>query len=159
MLIAPNLDSVYDWNPFNMRKSRQSPTPPEFVFVRDVLPEFAKTLRASLRRDGQQKLAEQVSELRIYGRCDCALADCATFYCLPPEERKRLRGFGDSTYHPVKVARGEIVEVHLLDPGIATVLRQLFPKKRVAGWSQRKVLATNENVDGTHRRATAKRKR
>jgi hypothetical protein len=143
-----------------MRKSKKPPTQPEFVFVREVLPELAKTLRASLRRDGQPRLAEQISELRIYGRCDCGLVDCGTFYCLPPEERRRLRGFGDGTYDPVIVAKGKIVEVHLLDPGIADVLRQLFPKKRVAGWSQRKVLGTNEKVDGTHKSETvAKGKR
>jgi hypothetical protein len=110
-----------------MRKSKKPPTPPDFFLVRAVFPEFEKWLRASLRKRGQPKLAEQVSELRIYGRCDCGMNDCGTFYCVTPEERKRLRGFGDDTYDPVKVAKGKIVEVRTLDLEIAAVLRQLFP--------------------------------
>jgi hypothetical protein len=109
-----------------VRKSKLPPTQPDFVLVREVLPEFAQKLRTSLLRMRQPQLAEQVPELRIYGRCDCGMADCSTVYCVPPDERERLRGFGDDTYDPVTVAKGKIVSVQTLDPEIHAILKQLF---------------------------------
>lgn len=113
-----------------MRKSKRPPPPAPFVFLRDVLPEIAKELKASLWKQRYRTFAEQVSDLRMYRRCPCGDEHCTTFYCLPPDEEAKLMGHA---YHlgisEVMVAKGKIVCVDLgVDAEIHDVLTELFPE-------------------------------
>ncbi len=113
-----------------MRKFEKPPPPPDFVFLRDVLPELARLLRDQLRRDGERALGEQIQELRIYGRC-CDATPCGTFYCLPLDERRKLykerrvRSVGTGEIY---AAKNRIVEVGTLLPEVDAVLREIFPE-------------------------------
>jgi hypothetical protein len=110
-----------------MRKSKSPPPPAPFVYIRDVLPELVRVLRADLRKIGERTLAEQIPDLRIYGRC-CNASPCGRFYCLPQGERRELyrkrltRNVGDLT-----VAEGMIVEVETLLPEVDAILSTIFP--------------------------------
>lgn len=111
-----------------MRKSKTPQPHPLFVYLRDVLPSLAADLRADLRRIGERDLSEQITELRIYGRC-CDASPCGRLYCLPRDERqelyrlKRTRNIGLE----YTVADGRIVEVETLSPEVDAVLKSVFP--------------------------------
>ncbi len=109
-----------------MSKSSRSSSPPDFVFVRDVLPHLEKLIEAELRRIGQRKLAAQVPEMRIYGRCPCRAPSCGTFYCVPPAEYERLAPFG-AEIGEVTVAKGKIIRVETCESTVDAVLDRLFP--------------------------------
>ena len=111
-----------------MRKSKRPPPPAQFVYLREVLPELAKVLRADLRRIGERALAEQIPDLKIYGRC-CNAPPCGRFYCVPEKERRELHGKGltRNVGLDLTVAKGKIIEVETLLPEVDAVLRQIFP--------------------------------
>jgi hypothetical protein len=108
------------------------PPPAPFVFVRDALPHLVKPLEANLRKMGHRQLAAQVHDLRIYGRCPCRAPNCGTFYCVPPDEYKRLAGLGGDI-GDVTVAKGKITRVETLDSEVDAVLDRLFPDLGDAG--------------------------
>lgn len=113
-----------------MRKSKRPPPPAEFVFLRDVLPDLARVLRDQLRKSGERDLAEQIQELRIYGRC-CDATPCGRFYCLPKEERRRLQREGRVRSvggGEIYAANSGIVEIETLLPEVDEVLRRVFPE-------------------------------
>lgn len=107
------------------RQQTQPQQSPSFL-VRDVLPDIAELLRRALRKT---VVAEQVADLRIYGRCPCGAPACGTFYCVPPEEHGKLvRHHGsDGSLDPVTVSNGRIITVQTLDPQVDAVLDRLFP--------------------------------
>jgi hypothetical protein len=108
-----------------MKKSKRPQPPAPFVLLRDALPELGKLLAADLRKIGHPKLAEQVTDLRIYGRCPCG-KPCGTFYCAPLEEYKKLAPFGGDV-GDVTVAKDRIIRVETLDSEVEAVLDRLFP--------------------------------
>jgi hypothetical protein len=116
-----------------MRKSRRPTPPPTFLFVREVLPQLAKSLQSDLSMRGRADLAAQVPDLRIYGRCPCQRPGCGTFYCAPSKEYARLARVGSDTWDPVTVAKGKIIRVETLDPEVDAVLKRLFPDSENAG--------------------------
>lgn len=109
-----------------MRKSAIPVPHPRFEFLKDVLPQTVKDLERALRQAKRPDLAEQVKELRIYGRCGCG-ARCGTFYCVPPDQYRRLAPFGSDMTHVVKESKGLIIHVETLDPAVDDVLQALFP--------------------------------
>ena len=111
-----------------MRKSKTPPAPAPFVFLRDVLPELAKLLRADLLKIGQRELAEQIADLKIYGRC-CDASRCGTFYCLPPNERTTLRRTGrQRAIGDMVTLNGRIAQVDTCLSEVDSVLRNVFPE-------------------------------
>jgi hypothetical protein len=109
-----------------MRKAKTPPPPAPFVWLRDVLPDIAKALRADLRQIGQKGLVAQVRDLRIYDRCRCGSVPCGTFYCVPQAELREL-GRQAVDVGDVSVAKGRIVRVETLSPEVDAVLRRMFP--------------------------------
>src|SRR5437868_3802384 len=110
-----------------MRKSQAPQCAPRFVYLGDVLPSLVVALRADLRKIGERELAEQVKDLRIYGRC-CDVSPCGRFYCLPKDERRELyrRKQTRNVGMEYVVANGKILEVETLLPEVDTVLRSIF---------------------------------
>lgn len=51
-----------------------------------VAPAFAQTVETALRAEGADRLADQVSDLRIRVHCDCAPL-CSAFLSVPLDER------------------------------------------------------------------------
>ena len=103
-----------------------------------LLPDLGALLRADLRKVGERALAEQIADLRIYGRC-CDASPCGTFFCLSKEERRNL--YRKRLAHTVRdliVAQGRIAEVITCSADVDTVLRQIFPEP--------------EGLDGPHGR-------
>jgi hypothetical protein len=101
-----------------MRKSQRPPEPMPYVLLRDIFPELVTELEWSLRKRRKRELAARIRDLRIYGRCDCG-SGCGTFYCLPPDERRKLFSGASALEHPLYVAAsGEILEVETLDPEV-----------------------------------------
>jgi len=114
-----------------MRKSKRPPPHPPFDLVRDVLPELSRQLKTILRKT---EFAAQVPDLRMYGRCTCG-SRCGTFYCVPPDEYKKLAPLSDGMLDPVTVAKGKIIRVDTLgDPSVDAVLQELFPESKNAAW-------------------------
>ena len=111
-----------------MRKVEGPTAPAPFVHLRDVLPALAPLLRAGLRKIGERDLADQIQELKIYGRC-CDASPCGTFFCVPKDERRNLhsKGLAHSVGDFV-VANGRIAEVTTCSSEVDTVLRQIFPE-------------------------------
>ena len=111
-----------------MRKSKTPSPPAPFVYLRDVLPELAKSLSLDLRKIGERALAEQVSDLKIYGRC-CNSFPCGRFYCVPQEERQEpyRRGLTRNVGLELIVAKDKIVEIETLLPEVDAVLQRVFP--------------------------------
>jgi hypothetical protein len=111
-----------------MRKSTVPQPHPPFVYLRDVLPSLAINLLADLRKLGERDLSEQISELRIYGRC-CDASPCGRFYCLPTDERRELhrRKLTRTVGLEYTVANGRIVEVETLSPEVDAALKAVFP--------------------------------
>ena len=89
--------------------------------VRAVLPELTARIEAGLRVQGEERLAEQVDDLRIVAVCTCEHSYCASFYTSAhPMRRWFMRGrqvtleddaAGEIT---VDVVRGEIAYVEVL---------------------------------------------
>lgn len=121
-----------------MRKSKRPSPPAQFVNLRDVLPELVGILRADLRKIGERTLAEQIPDLRIYGRC-CNASPCGRFYCLPRYERRELyrKRLTRNIGLELIVAKGKIVEIETLLPEVDTVLRQIFPDPEDASFRGR----------------------
>jgi len=110
-----------------MRKSQRPPEPIPYVLLRDIFPELVTELEWSLRKRRKRELAARIRDLRIYGRCDCG-SGCGTFYCLPPDDRRKLSPGASGLEDPLYVAaNGEILEVETLDPEVDAVLAMLFP--------------------------------
>ena len=134
-----------------MRKSKRQPEQPPYVLVRDVLPDTVEFLRRLLQKT---TLAEQVRDLRIYGRCPCGGPDCGTFYCVPPNDYERLakRHGTDGKLDPVIVSNGKIIAVETLDPKVDAVLDQLFPDtpgvatRRIRPWLSDSLLHFERNA-------------
>jgi len=115
-----------------MRKSKRPVEQPRFVFVRDVLPEISTLLKRVLHKI---ELAAQVHDLRIYGRCPCGGPNCGTFYCVPPDEYKRLLRFGsDGSIDPVTVALGRSFVLRLLTPVLKPFLFCYFPSRATTAY-------------------------
>ena len=114
-----------------MRKSKRPPPHPPFVFAREVLPELSAQLKTILQKT---EFALQVPDLRIYGRCACG-SHCGTFYCVPPDEYRRLAPFSNGVFDPVTVDKGRILRVDTLgDPAVDAVLQGLFPDSKNTAW-------------------------
>ena len=87
-----------------------------------VLPRLATRIEASLRAQGETRLADQVSGVRVTEVCRCDLPFCASFHTLKhPFKRYFIRGRqlevrddepGEIT---VDVVRGEIAYVEVLN--------------------------------------------
>jgi hypothetical protein len=114
-----------------MRRSKGLTPPQPSFLVREVLPQLADELQAALRREGYPKLAVQVADLQIYGRCPCNSQNCGTFYCAPPADYVRLARLGSNT-GDVTVAKGKIIRVETLSSEVDRVLNELFPNVQYA---------------------------
>jgi hypothetical protein len=97
--------------------------------LRDVLPDLVNVLRTDLRKIGERSLAEQIKDLRIYGRC-CDGRPCGRFYCLPKAERQELHRRKQTRNVGMEfvVANGEILEVETLSSEVDRTLRFIFPE-------------------------------
>jgi hypothetical protein len=98
------------------------------------MPDFAGELTRLLEGEGRADLAQQVTDLRIVGRCRCGDDFCATIYTAP-------RPRGEWTNHEsimleaaetgiliLDVAAGRIVEIEALyRDDLRGVLTKLFP--------------------------------
>jgi hypothetical protein len=98
--------------------------------VQAVLPDLARRLEAGLRAQGEDRVAEQIADLRITGVCQCEHDYCGSFYTAKmPIKRWFMRGRqvtledeepGEVT---VDIVRGEIAYVEVLH--VAGVRRAL----------------------------------
>ena len=89
--------------------------------VRAVLPQLAARIEEGLQAQGEERLAEQVDDLRITAVCTCEHSYCGSFYTAArPMRRWFMRGrqvtleddaAGEIT---VDVVRGEIAYVEVL---------------------------------------------
>jgi hypothetical protein len=111
-----------------MRKSKRPPPPAPFVYLRDVLPQLAADLRHSFRQEGERELADQIHDLRIYGRC-CDGSPCGCIFCLPGDERRHLSVHGRKLEWVADciVVDRKIVEVETFSAEVDAVLRSVFP--------------------------------
>ena len=89
--------------------------------VRSVLPRLAARIEAGLRAQGEERLAEQVDDLRITAVCPCEHAYCGSFHTASrPMKRWFMRGrqvsLGDDEPGEIAidVVRGEIAYVEVL---------------------------------------------
>jgi hypothetical protein len=75
-----------------------------------------------------KELADEVADLRVYGRC-CNASPCGRFYCVPREERRELhrRGLTRNVGLELTVAKGKIVEVETCSPDVDAALQLVFP--------------------------------
>ncbi len=104
----------------------------EAPLVRSELPRLAGRIEAGLRAQGEERLAEQVDDLRITAVCPCEHAYCGSFHTAArPMKRWFMRGRQVSLPDDepgeiaIDVVRGEIayVEVLYLDEVRATLAR------------------------------------
>ncbi len=100
-------------------------SPAPFVLLADVLPGLVRQLAQDLQKGGHRRLADQIPELRIYGRCSCGSRPCRTFYCLPPNEFAKLARSAKDI-DGVSIAKGRIVRVETLSAEVDSVLDQIF---------------------------------
>ena len=89
--------------------------------VRAVLPALAARIEAGLQAQEEERLAEQVDDLRITAVCTCEHAYCGSFYTSTrPMKRWFMRGRqvtledGELGEITVDVVRGEIAYVEVL---------------------------------------------
>lgn len=89
--------------------------------LRSVLPDLAERIEAALRAQGEERIAEQVSALRITGVCSCDEPVCGSFHtATPPLRRWFMRGRQIEVRDDrpgaitVDVVRGEIAYVEVL---------------------------------------------
>ena len=93
----------------------------ERPLVRAVLPGLAGRMEAALRAQGEERLADQVPELRITAVCKCDQPFCGSFHTLSrPMKRWFIRGRqveladGGPGDVVIDVVRGEIAYVEVL---------------------------------------------
>jgi hypothetical protein len=93
----------------------------EAPYVRLVLPELAARIEAALRAEGEERVAEQVNDLRITAVCPCEHPYCGSFHTSKlPIRRWFMRGRqielddGGPGEIAVDVVRGEIAYVEVL---------------------------------------------
>jgi hypothetical protein len=93
----------------------------ESPYVRFVLPELAARIEAALRAQGEERVAEQVHELRITAVCPCEHPYCGSFHTLKrPMKRWFMRGRQIELHDDgpgeiaIDVVRGEIAYVEVL---------------------------------------------
>jgi hypothetical protein len=93
----------------------------EGPLLRAVLPGFAARLEAALRAQGEERIAEQVDELRITAVCPCEEPVCGSFHTATlPMRRWFMRGRqieledGGPGEIAIDVVRGEIAYVEVL---------------------------------------------
>jgi len=89
--------------------------------VRAVIPDLAARIEAGLQAQGEERVAEQVDDLRITGVCTCEHSYCGSFYTSTrPMKRWFMRGRqvtlddGEPGEITVDVVRGEIAYVEVL---------------------------------------------
>ncbi len=89
--------------------------------IADVVPELAERMEALLREQGEERLADQVGELRISQVCRCGQPYCGSFWTSRrPMRRWLMRGrqvglAGDLPGEvTLDVVRGEIAYVEVL---------------------------------------------
>jgi hypothetical protein len=89
--------------------------------VRSVVPGLAARIEAALRAQGEERVAEQVPELRITAVCPCEHSYCGSFHTAPfPIRRWFMRGRqielhdGGPGEITVDVVRGQIAYVEVL---------------------------------------------
>jgi hypothetical protein len=93
----------------------------EMPLVRSVLPGLAERLESALRAQGEERVAEQVDDLRITAVCSCEQPFCGSFYTSTrPMKRWFMRGRqielrdGGPGEIAIDVVRGEIAYVEVL---------------------------------------------
>ena len=93
----------------------------EAPFVSSVLPKLAARIEHGLRAQGEERLAEQVDDLRITAVCPCEHAYCGSFHTAArPMKRWFIRGRQVSLRDDepgeiaIDVVRGEIAYVEVL---------------------------------------------
>ena len=59
-----------------------------FPLLTEALPTMASALRESLQQEGEDVLARQVDEARIYATCACGQPECGSVSVMPPAERE-----------------------------------------------------------------------
>jgi hypothetical protein len=89
--------------------------------VRAVLPDLAARIEAGLQAQGEERIAEQIDDLRITAVCTCEHSYCGSFYTSTrPMKRWFMRGRqvtiedGEPGEITVDVVRGEISYVEVL---------------------------------------------
>jgi hypothetical protein len=89
--------------------------------VRAVLPDLAARIEAGLQAQEEERLADQVDDLRITAVCTCEHSYCGSFYTTTrPMKRWFMRGRqvtladGEPGEITVDVVRGEIAYVEVL---------------------------------------------
>ena len=99
--------------------------------VRAVLPDLAARIETGLQAQGEERIAEQVDDLRITAVCTCEHSYCGSFYTSTrPMKRWFMRGRqitladGEPGEITVDVVRGEIAYVEVLH--LEHVRRALF---------------------------------
>lgn len=79
------------------------------------MPTVATWLRAGLRRDGEELLAEQVDTARIHALCECGEDSCFSFCLMPPtqvaERRGRWTGLMPNGFESVAIDNGRMAWV------------------------------------------------
>ena len=93
----------------------------ERPLVRRVLPGLAERIETALRAQGEERVADQVAELRITAVCPCDQEFCGSFHTAKrPMKRWMLRGRpvaiadGGPGEIAVDVVRGEVAYVEVL---------------------------------------------
>ncbi|GIH09000.1 hypothetical protein Rhe02_70670 [Rhizocola hellebori] len=88
----------------------------DYRLVSEVEPELAGLLIKGLRAAGEGELADQVSQLRYHGRCECDSDSCRSFYTAPrtdgaygPGHRNITLDVGDTHMVVVDVVEADIV--------------------------------------------------